>query len=77
VGASGLGHATEAMTAVAHDGAAWMDITPGERGNRLAGEAVDAAELHAHRLALGGRFNRGDEGRLPWRAASAFTAGSR
>src|ERR1700712_5614540 len=73
--ASGLDHTTETMKPVAHDSAARMEVPPGERGNRLAGETRDAAELNADRLAFGCRFDGGDEGGLPRRPAPAFPAG--
>src|SRR4051794_30711811 len=62
LGASGRGHATEALKPVAYDGAAGVEVPPRERGNRLAGESFDTAELDPNGLALWCRFDRRDEG---------------
>jgi hypothetical protein len=76
VGASGFGHTAKAVRPVADDRVGWIEVPPRERGDRLARETLDPAELHADWLAFGRRLDRGDEWRFSRRAAATFGASS-
>ena len=54
----------EASEAIADDGAGGIEAAPGQLFHLLAPEAVDPAQLQAHRLALG-RTGGGGNGTSP------------
>ena len=58
--------------AVADDGAGRIEAASGQFFDLLAPEAVDPAQLQAHRLSLGRGFDGGDDWRLAGRAAAAL-----
>ena len=62
--------------AVADDGAAGIEAAPGQLFHLLAAEALDPAQLQAHRLALGRGLDRGDDRRLAGRTAAALATGA-
>src|SRR5512144_2535225 len=74
--AAGVGHAAEAADAVADDRAGGIEAAPGQLFDLLAAEALDPAQLQAHRLALGRSLDGGDDRRLAGRAATALATGA-
>lgn len=62
--ASGVGDAAEAGEADADDGRAGIEAAPGQFFHLLAAEALDPAQVQAHRLALGLGLDGGDDRRL-------------
>src|SRR5512134_346026 len=73
--ASGIRDTAEAAEAVADDGAGGIEATSGQFFDLLAPQAVDPAQLQAHRLSLGRGFDGGDDWRLAGRAAAALAIG--
>src|SRR5512134_547110 len=74
--ASGIHDTAEAAEAVADDGAGGIEAASGQLFDLLAPEAVDPAQLQAHRLALGRGLDGGDDRRLAGRAAAALATGA-
>src|SRR5512134_752659 len=74
--AAGVGDTAEAAEAVADDGAGGIEAAPGQLFDLLAAEALDPAQLQAHRLALGRSLDGGDDRRLAGRAATALATGA-
>src|SRR5512134_2402198 len=73
--ASGIRDPAEAAETIADDGAAGIEAAPGQLFHLLAPEAVDPAQLQAHRPAFGRGLHGGDDRRLAGRAATAFATG--
>src|SRR5512147_1016577 len=74
--ASRIRDAAEATEAIADDGAGGIEAAPGQLFDLLAAEALDPAQLQAHRLALGRSLHGGDDRRLAGRAAAALATGT-
>src|SRR5512147_1568604 len=74
--ASRIRDTAEAAEAVADDGAGGIEATSGQCFDLLAPEALDPAQLQAHRLAVGRGLHGGDDRRLAGRAAAAFATGA-
>ena len=74
--ASRIGDTAEASEAIADDGAGGIEAAPGQLFHLLAPEAVDPAQLQAHRLALGRGLHGDNDRRLAGRAAAAFATGA-
>src|SRR5512132_32599 len=66
----------EASEAIADDGAGGIEAAPRQLVHLLAPEAVDPAQLQAHRLAVGRGLHGDNDRRLAGRAAAALATGA-
>src|SRR5512132_1426688 len=76
MGASRIRDTAEASEAIADDGAGGIEAAPDQLFHLLAPEAVDPAQLQAHRPALGRGLHGGGDRRLAGRAAAALATGA-
>lgn len=74
--AAGRGDAAEARQSIADDGAGGIQAAPGQGFDLRAPEAPHPAQFEAHRPALGGGLDAGDDRCLAGRAAPPLAAGA-
>src|SRR5512133_3606688 len=74
--ASRIRDTAEASEAIADDGAGGIEAAPGQLFHLLAPEAVDPAQLQAHRLADGRGLHGDNDRRLAGSAAAALATGA-